>query len=66
MALLLGRFVALVFGALPLLLGGLAPLYAPRLSTRYQTLLRPPLDDALGGAVRMVARIFAGAAEKAG
>ena len=48
------------------LLGGLAPLYAPRLSARYQTLLRPPLDDALGGAVRMAARIFAGAAEKAG
>lgn len=48
------------------LLGGLAPLYAPRLSARYQILLRPPLDDALGGAVRMAARIFAGPTEKAG
>ncbi|TIS35046.1 MAG: N-acetylglucosamine kinase, partial [Mesorhizobium sp.] len=42
------------------LLGGLAPLYAPRLSGRYQALLKAPLDDALGGAVQMAARIFAG------
>ncbi|MDX8519557.1 N-acetylglucosamine kinase [Mesorhizobium dulcispinae] len=42
------------------LLGGLAPLYAPRLSARYQALLKAPLDDALGGAVQMAARIFAG------
>lgn len=41
------------------LLGGLAPLYAPRLSARYQMLLKPPLDDALGGAVQMAARLFA-------
>ncbi|MBA1139865.1 BadF/BadG/BcrA/BcrD ATPase family protein [Mesorhizobium neociceri] len=41
------------------LLGGLAPLYAPRLSPRYQALLKAPLDDALGGAVQMAARIFA-------
>ncbi|WP_292585047.1 BadF/BadG/BcrA/BcrD ATPase family protein, partial [Mesorhizobium sp.] len=41
------------------LLGGLAPLYAPRLSARYQTLLKPALDDALGGAVQMAVRIFA-------
>ncbi|MGX5848679.1 BadF/BadG/BcrA/BcrD ATPase family protein [Mesorhizobium sp. PL10] len=41
------------------LLGGLAPLYASRLSQRYQALLKPPLDDALGGAVQMAARIFA-------
>ena len=42
------------------LLGGLAPLYAPRLSARYQALLKAPLDDALGGAVQMAVRIFAG------
>lgn len=53
-------------GAPLCLLGGLAPLYAPRLSARYQALLRPPLDDALGGAVQMAARIFADGAEKAG
>jgi glucosamine kinase len=45
------------------LLGGLAPLYGPRLAPRYQTLLKPPLDDALGGAVRMAVRVFASAAE---
>ncbi|TIM22210.1 MAG: hypothetical protein E5Y74_10845 [Mesorhizobium sp.] len=45
------------------LLGGLAPLYAPRLSARYQALLKPPLDDALGGAVQMAVRLFAGHAE---
>lgn len=47
------------------LLGGLAPLYASRLSPRYQALLKPPLDDALGGAVRMAVRLFADAAEAA-
>ena len=46
-------------GAPLCLLGGLAPLYAPRLSPRYQSLLKAPLDDALGGAVQMAARIFA-------
>ncbi|TIL66157.1 N-acetylglucosamine kinase [Mesorhizobium sp.] len=45
------------------LLGGLAPLYAPRLSARYRALLKPPLDDALGGAVQMAVRVFAKAAE---
>lgn len=42
------------------LLGGLAPLYAPRLSERYQPLLRTPLQDALGGAASMAARLFGG------
>jgi glucosamine kinase len=41
------------------LLGGLAPLYSPRLSARYRALLKPPLDDALGGAVQMAVRLFA-------
>lgn len=66
---ILGKAVADVeasLGALDLaddaplcLLGGLAPLYAPRLSARYQALLKAPLDDALGGAVQMALRIFA-------
>ena len=43
------------------LLGGLAPLYAPRLSARYRALLKPPLQDALGGAVQMAVRLFASA-----
>jgi glucosamine kinase len=47
------------------LLGGLAPLYAPRLSARYRALLKPPGDDALGGAVMMAARLFGGATEAA-
>ncbi|RWK06764.1 N-acetylglucosamine kinase [Mesorhizobium sp.] len=47
-------------GAPLCLLGGLAPFYAPRLSARYQALLKAPLDDALGGAVQMAVRIFAG------
>jgi len=47
------------------LLGGLAPLYAPRLSPRYRALLKPPLDDALGGAVQMAVRLLAGHAEAA-
>lgn len=41
------------------LLGGLAPLIEPRLSEKYRALTRPPLHDALGGAVAMAARIFA-------
>ncbi len=45
------------------LLGGLAPLYEPRLSARYRALLKAPLDDALGGAVRMAVRIFADTGE---
>jgi len=40
------------------LLGGLAPLYAPRLSERYQAMLKSPLQDALGGAVAMATRLF--------
>jgi glucosamine kinase len=40
------------------LLGGLAPLYAPRLSARYQPLLHEPLGDALSGAVQMAVRAF--------
>jgi glucosamine kinase len=45
-------------GAPLCLLGGLAPLYAPRLSTRYRALLREPLGDALSGAVHMALRAF--------
>jgi glucosamine kinase len=40
------------------LLGGLAPLYGPRLSQSYRTRLREPQTDALGGAVAMAARVF--------
>lgn len=40
------------------LLGGLAPLYAARLSQRYLPMLQPPMQDALGGAVAMAARLF--------
>jgi len=47
------------------LLGGLAPLYAPRLSERHRALLKTPLDDALGGAVRMAVRMFAAPVEAA-
>lgn len=47
------------------LLGGLAPLYAPRLSERFRALLKTPIDDALGGSVRMAVRKFASAAEAA-
>ncbi|MBZ9672738.1 BadF/BadG/BcrA/BcrD ATPase family protein [Mesorhizobium sp. ES1-3] len=50
----------LAAGAPLCLLGGLAPLYAPRLSARYRALLKEPLDDALGGAVQMAARLFNG------
>ncbi|MGY2992947.1 BadF/BadG/BcrA/BcrD ATPase family protein [Mesorhizobium sp. URHB0026] len=55
----------LAAGAPLCLLGGLAPLYAPRLSERYRALLKEPLDDALGGAVQMAARLFAGRVEAA-
>ena len=41
------------------LLGGLAALYATRLSPAYRARLRQPLQDALGGAVSMAARRFA-------
>jgi glucosamine kinase len=40
------------------LLGGLAPLLEPRLSQKYRAMVRPPLQDALGGAVAMAARLF--------
>ena len=40
------------------LLGGLAPFYEPRLSERIRTLIRPALQDALGGAVSMAIRTF--------
>jgi glucosamine kinase len=40
------------------ILGGLADLVAPRLSARFQALLRKPEQDALGGAVRMALRLF--------
>ena len=65
---ILSRAVAAIeasFGALDLdgksplcLLGGLAPLYAPRLSQRYRAMLKDPERDALGGAVAMAARLF--------
>jgi glucosamine kinase len=52
-------------GKAPLcLLGGLAPLYAPRLSAPYRAMLKEPLRDALGGAVAMAVRMF-GRAEAA-
>lgn len=40
------------------LLGGLAPLYEPRLPEHIRASIRPPLQDALGGAVSMAVRIF--------
>ena len=40
------------------LLGGLAPLYETRLSAPLRALVRPSLQDALGGAVSMAARLF--------
>ncbi|MBX3567313.1 MAG: N-acetylglucosamine kinase [Rhizobiaceae bacterium] len=42
------------------LLGGLAPLFAPRLSELYSRKLRDAAQDALGGAVAMALRRFAG------
>jgi len=38
--------------------GGLASLYAPYLSQQYRRLIKPPLQDALGGAVSMAVRHF--------
>ena len=46
-------------GAPVCLLGGMAQFFAPRLSPRFQAVLRPPLQDAVGGAVSMAARLFA-------
>ncbi len=40
------------------LLGGRAALIGPRLSPRHRERLVPPLQDALGGAVSMAARLF--------
>ena len=40
--------------------GGLAGLYAPYLSEDFRALLKPPLQDALGGAISMAARHFGG------
>lgn len=48
-------------GTSPLcLLGGLAPLYAERLSPTLRAMLKPPRSDALGGAVAMAARLYGG------
>ncbi|MDW6026646.1 N-acetylglucosamine kinase [Mesorhizobium sp. BAC0120] len=41
------------------LLGGLAPLYEPRLRADVRSLIKPPLQDALGGAISMALRLFA-------
>lgn len=51
---------ALVFPACRriVLMGGLAPLYAERLSPRFAAHLAAPLGDALDGAVRMARRAF--------
>jgi glucosamine kinase len=46
------------------LLGGLADLVAPRLSSRFQALLQKPLQDALGGAVQMALRLFVHGGER--
>lgn len=40
--------------------GGLAALYAPYLAEDYRALLKPPLQDALGGAISMAVRHFGG------
>jgi glucosamine kinase len=45
-------------GATLCLLGGLAPLHAERLSPRFKAMLKPPRQDALGGAVSMAVRLF--------
>lgn len=45
------------------LLGGLAALYAPRLSAAVRARLREPKQDALGGAVSMALRRFGGGAD---
>ena len=62
------RYVSTRGGMEPLpftriLLGGLAPLYAPRLSAPLRTRLRAPRQDALGGAVSMAVRRFGGGAD---
>jgi glucosamine kinase len=44
------------------LLGGLAPLYAKRLEGRFRHLLKPPLADALQGALALASKSFAPAA----
>ncbi len=45
-------------GAPLCLLGGLAPAMQSRLAPRFTGIIRPPLTDALGGAVAMATRIF--------
>lgn len=40
------------------LIGGLGPLYSPRLSARYQQRLRAPQADALTGAVALAAKLY--------
>lgn len=40
------------------LLGGLAPLYEPRLSAAVRAHVRPPRQDALGGAVELAVRLL--------
>lgn len=45
-------------GQLLCLLGGLSGLVGQYLSARYKAMLRPPLSDALGGAVAMATRLF--------
>ncbi len=50
-------------GAPLCLLGGLAPIYERRLSARFAEAIRPPRQDALGGAVSMALRLFAPAAD---
>ncbi len=47
------------------LLGGLGPLYGPRLSPRYKSKLQAPLNDSLTGAVQLAVRNFAGASTEA-
>jgi glucosamine kinase len=42
------------------LLGGLASLIEARLSGKFRRLVRPPMQDALGGAVMMAVRAFGG------
>lgn len=42
------------------MLGGLGPLYARRLSERFQSRLREPLGDALDGAVRLAVQLYSG------
>ncbi|YBV96628.1 N-acetylglucosamine kinase [Phyllobacteriaceae bacterium JZ32] len=41
------------------LIGGLGPLYAPRLSPKYRSRLQLPMGDALSGAVRLAVGLFA-------